>query len=644
MLNNHHKQSRPGLQRYLQWLRPGSLELRYQLVILFLLIGILPSIILGFLVNWTVERVVDQQVISNTLQLIGKVNQSLDNDMENLQNTTYLIGFNQHVRHFLAGGTEADGGPSRQIGDDGEVSPAYSNPAADDQLYEIKQFLQEFTTLYPEIAGIMVVNPQGDYISNEMYARTNENLTKESWYQQAAAREGVFTILGHPYGRNITTHVNYADEEVVSVVRSITDPESRKVLGVVLIDLKLRTVAQAVRDVKLGKTGYLMVADADGKAIYKPEHSYLSSLPSDWTDQADSGTAVRNVEGKELQLVYRKSSFTGWQTVGVFLTRESASEVRQIHFYVICFLFLVGLIGVTASVLLSQSITGPIRQLMSFMRTAESGDLTVRYSGRRHDEVGMLGRSFNRMLIQIRRLIRLNELREKQKREAELRSLQANIKPHFLYNTLDTIHWMARKKGADDVSEMVEALSQLFRIGLSKGKDIIQLDEEIQHIKSYIQIQKTRYRDRLTFTVEQDPETGEFPVLKLLLQPVVENAIYHGIKARRGAGHIHISVRQREECLILTVQDNGVGMSQEKLQELREKLREPLRAMELQSNRMEKTGRSYGMLNVQARIHLAFGDAYGIELDSREGEGTKVTIRHPLLGEQGWNQGEETDR
>ncbi|MDO7907148.1 sensor histidine kinase [Paenibacillus sp. JX-17] len=643
MQNKYERVRKPDWLRHLQWLRPGSLELRYQLVILFLLIGILPSIILGSLVNWTVERVVDQQVVANTLQLIGKVNQSLDNDMENLQNTTYLIGFDHNIREFLAGRTHADGGPSRDSRGEAAAYPPGSASSADDQLYGIKQFLQEFTTLYPEIAGIIVVNPNGDYISNEMYARTNENLTKESWYRRAAAREGVFTIMGHPSGRNITTHVNYADEEVISVVRSITDPDSRKVLGVVLIDLKLRTIAQAARDVKLGKTGYLMVTDDQGNAIYNPERSYLSSLPPVWFGQTESGTAVREVDGKELQLVYRKSSFTGWQTVGVFQTRESAFEVRQIQFYVICFLFMVGLIGVTASVLLSQSITGPIRQLMSFMRTAESGDLTVRYSGRRNDEVGMLGRSFNRMLIQIRRLIRLNELREKQKREAELRSLQAHIKPHFLYNTLDTIHWMARRKGADDVSDMVEALSRLFRIGLSKGENIIPLADEIQHIQSYIQIQKTRYRDRLVFSLEQEPGTGELPVLKLLLQPVVENAIYHGIKARRGPGHIQISVRQTEDRLYLTVRDNGAGMTEERLKELREKLREPLQAIEMQANGIDKNGRSYGMLNVQARIRLAFGDDYGIELKSREGEGTQVTITHPLLKEMAEERGEETE-
>ncbi len=169
----------------------------------------------------------------------------------------------------------------------------------------------------------------------------------------------------------------------------------------------------------------------------------------------------------------------------------------------------------------------------------------------------MLGRSFNRMLLEIRKLIKLNELRERQKREAELRSLQAHIKPHFLYNTLDTIHWMAKKKGADDVSDMVESLSTLFRIGLSKGSDIIPIRDEWTHISSYLQIQKTRYRDRLRCDFLLPREAEGLFVLKLLLQPIVENAIYHGIKARRGPGHIRIAASVDEHALLLTVSDDG---------------------------------------------------------------------------------------
>ncbi|MGQ3478032.1 cache domain-containing sensor histidine kinase [Paenibacillus sp. TY11] len=641
-------------------LRLRNMPLRYQLMLLFLLFGIVPSLGLGLLVNWTVERIIERQVENHTMQLIGKVNEALDTKMENLQNMTYLIAFNPDIGEFWKGRTLADGhaghaDPANRIGHANQAGPANTvkpeNPGeraqssaslpnqaassvqAQDTLYGMKQFLQGFTTLYPEIAGILIVNENGDYISNEMYARSTRSLTEEGWYQQAAQHAGIFTVLGQPSHRNVTTHVRYKDSEIVSVVRSVTDSETGRVLGVIMIDLKLRAVSQAARDVTLGKSGYLMVTDAEGRSVYMPDMPLIERIPPQWFGAGDSGMFTREAGGRELLFMFRASEFTGWRTVGVFPARESTLEVRQIQFYVVCFVFIVCLFGLTASLRLSSSIARPIFRLMSYMRTAETGDLTVRQWSDRGDEVGMLGRSFNRMLEQIRRLMSLSELRERQKRDAELRSLQEHIKPHFLYNTLDTIHWMARKNGADDVSDMVGALSRLFRLGLSKGDDFIPLRSEIEHISSYMQIQQTRYRDRLRWELNVPDELKDLFVLKLMLQPVVENAIYHGIKARRGPGTIWVEAKAEGDKLLLTVRDNGAGMTAERLRELRDLLEIPLEAMEGQQKQSgaSTNGRSYGMLNVQARIRLSFGEEYGIVLDSKEGASTCVTIIHPLL-------------
>ncbi|TKH43885.1 histidine kinase [Paenibacillus terrae] len=627
------KRIRAWSDQRMQRLRLRNMPLRYQLMLLFLFFGIVPSLGLGLLVNWTVERIIERQVEDHTMQLIGKVNEALDTKMENLQNMTYLIGFNPDIGEFWQGRTLADGHTG--TGTQSVAQEKQQEERAQDTLYGMKQFLQGFTTLYPEIAGILIVNEHGDYISNEMYARSTRSLTQEDWYKQAAQHAGIFTVLGQPSDRNVTTHVQYKDSEMVSVVRSVTDAETGRVLGVIMIDLKLRAVSQAARDVTLGKTGYLMVADAKGRSVYMPDMPLIKRIPPEWFGAGDNGMFTREAGGRELLFMFRASEFTGWRTVGVFPAQESTLEVRQIQFYVVSFVFIVCLFGLTASLRLSRSIAQPIFRLMSYMRTAETGDLTVRQWSERGDEIGMLGRSFNRMLEQIRRLMSLSELRERQKRDAELRSLQEHIKPHFLYNTLDTIHWMARKNGADDVSDMVGALSRLFRLGLSKGDDFISLRSEIEHISSYMQIQQTRYRDRLRWELSVPEELGELLVLKLMLQPVVENAIYHGIKARRGPGTIGVEARIEGDKLLLTVRDNGAGMTVERLRELRHLLEAPLDSMEGQQKpsgaSVNANGRSYGMLNVQARIRLSFGEEYGIVLDSEEGVGTCVTIIHPLL-------------
>ncbi|MDQ0223765.1 cache domain-containing sensor histidine kinase [Metabacillus niabensis] len=587
----------------------NNFPIRHKIIALLLIISILPSIGLGSLTGYTVERIIDKQETEHTLQLIDQVNKKLESYASNMQNISYLLSMDPEIKEFLT-----------------EQNSAFT----EDEDYSIRQFMQGLSTLYPEVASILVVNSQGEYISNDLYTRGNKDLTKESWYKEAVANEGIVKIIGHPKERSLASHVNYKNSEVVTVVRAIIEPETQKVLGVVLIDLKLRVIAEATKNVKLGKSGYLMVIDEEGEQIYAPANPLINEVPKRLLNVEDSGFFSEEIDGDKLQFIYQKQPFTNWTTVGIFSSNESVVEVRTIHLFVICFVFLVVLFGVTASYYLSNSMSQPIVQLMSFMKKVESGNLDIRYKGDRDDEIGMLGRSFNLMIIKINELLKLTERQERQKREAELRSLQAHIKPHFLYNTLDTISWMARKQGAVDVAEVVASLSKLFRIGLNKGNDIILFSEEIEHIKSYLKIQKARYRDKLNYTLEIDPRTNDFMIVKLILQPIVENAIYHGIKERKGPGHIHIEAQVSNDTFVITVKDDGKGIESDRLQLLRQKLNN----VDIQNKQGAVADFGYGMMNVQSRLKLTYGEAYGISIDSEIANGTTVTIVLPIEKER----------
>lgn len=582
------------------------LSIRHKIITLLLLISILPSIGLSIVTGYTVERIVDKQASEHTLQLLGQVNRSLETYADNMQKVTYLLSMDPEVDMFLG----------------------KSNQHLEENLYSIRQFMQGLSTLYPEIAGILVVNNKGDYVSNELYSRSDVNLTKESWYKEALQNKGIFKIIGHPNDRQITSHVKYKNSEVVTVVRALLEPETQEVKGVILLDLKLRVIAEATKDVRLGKSGYLMVIDENGKEIYSPAQPLDIKLPKKIINSKEnSGFFSDVVNGNTLQFIYQKQPFTNWTTVGIFSSEESVSEVKAIHLYVVCFVFFVCLIGITSSYYLSNSMSNPILKLMSVMEKVQNGDLTTRYKGRRQDEIGMLGRSFNHMIVKINELLQLTEHQERQKREAELRSLQAHIKPHFLYNTLDTISWMARKQKNNDVADLVSSLSKLFRIGLNKGNDIILLTEEMLHIESYLSIQKARYREKLNFSIEMDHVVHNVKILKLILQPIVENAIYHGIKERRGPGNISIKVIEEQEQLVMIVKDDGKGITIEKLEELREKLNT---LYDNTDKRGKELDFGYGMMNVQARIKLTYGEKYGLKIDSQLGEGTTITIYLPV--------------
>lgn len=563
----------------------------------------------------------EKQATTQTLQLIGNVSKSLDAQGANIQNISYFISMNPDIQTFL---------------NDGHISIEQ-----DEDRYRLFRFLQGFTTLYSEIAGIMVVRADGHYVSNDMYARTERNLTEEYWYHEAMAAQGLYKMIGHPSVRNVTTHVNYKESEIVSVVRAIQDPDTQMTKGVVLIDLKLRVIAEMLGDVKLGKSGYLIVIDDNGDLIYTPSNKITldPSLFESQLEQPASGNFAMSSNGENYQILYQTSSFTNWTTLGVFPKRDTLQAIKDINLYLVLFLFVVCMLGITASYYLSYSISKPISHLASSMRKVEQGNMNIRFSGKRQDEVGHLGNSFNMMLLQIKKLLGQVEAEQRKKREAELRSLQAHIQPHFLYNTLDTIQWLARKDGAREATEMVEALSKLFRMGLSKGQEIVPMNDEFEHITSYLIIQKTRYKDKLNYSIMIDEQCKGLYVMKLILQPIVENAIYHGIKQRRGSGNIHIRAMLSHGFLKIIVEDDGAGMHQERLLQLRQSLHYDTEQPRAQVPLIELSQNGqmfgYGLRNVQERLQLSFGELYGLTIESAFHKGTIVTISHPILRAEG---------
>lgn len=585
----------------------NNLSIRNKLIILFIIISIIPFIALGLVIGVTVEKILGEQATKNTYQLIDQVNATFESYITNLQNVSYLISLDTEVNSFFNGMNKEE----QRIRED----------------YSIRQKMQGFTSLYPEIAGIFLINKQGEYISNELFAQSDADLTKEEWYEKAVENKGIFKIIGKPKNRSIISQINYKDNEVVTVVRAILDRETQEVTGVILIDLKIRVLGEAMNNIRLGLSGYLMLVDEEGQELYSTNNKRSIPIPQEVLKGEEYGAYQKEIGKEKMEFIYQRTPFTQWTTVGVFYVEESVAEVREIKFYLMSFVFFLCLVGVTASYYFSHSISNPITGLMSLMKRVENGNMKIQYKEQRKDEIGKLGQTFNHMISKINSLISLNELQEKQKREAELRSLQAHIKPHFLYNTLDTINWMARKHGAKDVAEVVSSLSSLFRIGLSKGKDIILVKEEIKHIESYLRIQKARYQEKLNYEIVVDPSIEEVKILKLVLQPIVENAIYHGIKERKGAGYIKIDIKEQDDSLYLMVSDDGKGISKENVYLLKEKLHT---LTILDKKEKESIDFGYGMMNVQARIKLTYGKDYGITLESNADKGTVVTIKLPV--------------
>lgn len=275
----------------------------------------------------------------------------------------------------------------------------------------------------------------------------------------------------------------------------------------------------------------------------------------------------------------------------------------------------------TLVIVISDSISKPLQHLCELTKQVGSGDFSMQKINGSGDEVATLESSFNTMVGKIEELVANVRSEQVNLRRTELKLLQAQINPHFLYNTLDTIIWMAEDGQSEEVVEIVGALSDFFRVSLSKGRDYITLKEEESHVKSYLQIQQFRYADILEYEINIPEELGEYNILKLTLQPIVENAIYHGVKQKRGKSKIMIHGSYKENHILLTVEDNGIGIQEEKLKQIR---------VHLERENPEITDRGFGLANVNARIRLNYGKEYGLSIDSTYGAGTKVSMILPV--------------
>jgi two-component system sensor histidine kinase YesM len=273
---------------------------------------------------------------------------------------------------------------------------------------------------------------------------------------------------------------------------------------------------------------------------------------------------------------------------------------------------------------ISRSIYIPIKKLHDVTTTITKNDLQALVTSDNVDEITELGMSFNIMIGKIRELLDSKIKEQENLKKAELRALQAQINPHFLYNTLDTIIWMAESKKTDQVIEIVSALANFFRISLSKGKDWITIGEEIERTRSYLAIQKMRYRDIMDYEIQVDEGVLDNTILKLILQPLVENALYHGIKNKRQGGTITVRAKQENEHeVLLEVEDNGIGFTPEKLAQLQVELEDDSGEIRLESG--------FGIGNVNKRIRLYYGKQYGLSINSEYYAGTRVSFVIPAI-------------
>ena len=533
-----------------------------------------------------------------THTIIQQMNQNIDSYIDYMENIAYLISSNEDVQDYLF---------DEKIDNEGR--------------YRILNQLQTILDSRSDIRNVGIISKNGRMLINDGSKSVNQDLdlNTQEWYA---------TALEKPNGPILTSsHVQHiiSGERpwVITLSRGIRDRSgSGEKEGVFFIDLNYSAISELCDQSTVGTKGYAFILDAKGNIVYHPQQQQLYnelqteniSLIMD-TDEDTVLTGTGN-DGKLYSI--SRSEKTGWTVVDCTNVKELLSKSRQAQsVYVLTAIILV-IVALLFSRFMARSITLPIQKLRDSMKKVQEGDFSVSdVVVDSKNEIGSLTKSFDVMTHRIHELMEQNVHEQEEKRKSELKALQSQINPHFLYNTLDSIIWMAEGKKNEEVVLMTASLARLLRQSISNEDEVVPIANEVEYARGYLTIQKMRYKDKLEFQIEVDSSILYIPLIKLVLQPIIENAIYHGLKYKESKGLLIVKGFMKDGNAVLQVIDDGVGMDEETLAHIYDK------------HKVNYHTNGVGVYNVQKRLKLYYGEDYGITYTSELGKGTTATITIP---------------
>lgn len=476
------------------------------------------------------------------------------------------------------------------------------------------------------IVSIAVFKENGQLVTATPLSKLKKTAEpqNEEWFQNATGQiENLH--FSTPHVQKLFDDVDYKYKWVVSLSRAVELTTGGEIeSGVLLVDMNFSGIEQICKNVNLGQTGYIYLIGRDGEIIYHPRQqliysNLLSENNAEFADVED-GNYVDVLDGQKRLTTVKTLGYTGWKIIGVTPINETFADSSQITVFILFVLFLAIILIVFANTFISAKIADPIKALENSVKELEKGAENVNIAIGGSYEIQHLGKTIKSMVEQMHKLMGDIVFEQELKRQTELDALQAQINPHFLYNTLDSIVWMVENERYQEAITMVTSLAGFFRISLSKGKNIITVRDELKHAENYITIQHMRFKDKFTFKINADEEVMDFVTIKLVIQPLIENAVYHGMEFMDGDGEIIVNAYKKDNELYIDVIDNGMGIPPEIAEQLLTK-----------GSRAKGKGSGVGLKNVQERIQIYFGKEYGLSIISEPDEGTLIRIHLPCI-------------
>lgn len=577
----------------------NQLTLPRKILVYYVPLSILPLILVSLLMSNTFESIITDRTVSsasdNAILIINQIETMLDS-AENLGNQL-TININT-LYHQI----EVDGTAAKNL--------SFYTALSNELNYSLLTYSNIDSIAYYDLAGNL-------YTSNYKILDENQFFFNSTLFEQLSKTTGPnywFPMMQRNY------LVLDSTRPVFTMGKKIINIDDGTTLGFLLINIPEEIIENLLASQQyqywlIDGKDKILSTNSDDLILMTINHSIFDNdLLS-----LDKYIGVRKMNKEQFVTTMLPFPTNSWRLIGQVPYKDLTDDLQRITSYLFIILVIIIIIDIIFSWFISNIITRPITELNQGMLKVSNGNFDIRLQAHSSDEIGTMADSFNHMSEKIKALLKQVALTEEQKREYELALIQEQIKPHFLYNCLDVIYTLSLMNRSNDAAKATKALADYYRLSLAKGQDIITLDEEMKMLDNYLQLQKIRYSDVLDYTIHYPLEYGKYKIMKLTLQPLVENAIYHGLKTKNELGHLTINI-QKSELNLLTIDiiDNGIGMTEETIHELLED--KPIHNGNL---------KHYGLNNVKHRIQLFFGDTFGLTIKSQLDVGTTVTVTIP---------------
>ncbi|AZO96494.1 sensor histidine kinase [Halocella sp. SP3-1] len=572
--------------------------IRTKLIISFLLIGLVPLIIFALFSYKTYFGVITERTSAYSQEVVSRMKRDIDSyfsDIEKFLTREQDFYINQFIK-------------LTQIHD-------FANNRK--YTFRIWEDFNNLRYMKPGLEDIALTFSNGKRIS--CYGLYYIDIEAINYALADGLKESGIAIT--------SPHTNFSRKDVVSILRPYY-PDDAEARVLISADINIDMLAD-ITNVKLGEKGYVFIADGDGNIIYHPDRDLIGQKSS-FYKLNKSGKYSYIADDNKYILNTAKSLVTGWNIVSVAYASEVEAELNQLKKITILISGLILFVIILLTMYLSYALSHPIRELEEVTQQAANNDLSVKIETQSKDEIAQLGKSFNKMISKIKKLMEENIAEQKLLRELEMESLDNQIKPHFIYNTLDLIIGQLENNNSNKATRLIEALGNFFRLSLSHGKEMVKIVSEVEHVKNYLYIQKLRQGEKYEYIIDiKDLEIRNKYIPRLLLQPLVENAIYHGILKSDKKGLIIVKGYLEGDTIYFEVIDNGMGMEDSKIKEINQilqGLKEPINEKQY-----------FGLRNVNQRIKLKFGEGYGLFVSGEIGVKTRMIIKLPYRQQGGYD-------